>query len=220
MEIARDLAKRGYPLMLVSNDEVRLCEAAQSIAASGGVPVETMVLDLAAGGAAEALHWEVTRRGLDVEILVSNAGMFFYGDVADADPAQIERMMHLHVLTPSLLTRHFAPDMRARRRGYILLVSSISAWRDFPDIACYGASKRYLRSFAASLRDELAPWGVSVTCLAPGPTATGLYARTSIPVELAVQWRVMKSPARVAHAGVKAMFAGRRMAIPGLGRRR
>jgi uncharacterized protein len=217
LEIARDLAKRGYALVLVSNDGVRLDEAARSIAVSGRVPVETIVLDLAAVGAAEALHHDVARRGLDIEILVSNAGMFFYGDVADADPAQIERMMQLHVLTPSLLARRFAPDMRTRRRGYILLVSSISAWRDFPDIACYGASKRYLRSFAVSLRHELAPWGVSVTCLAPGPTATDLYGRTSIPVELAVQLRVMKPPAGVARAGVRAMFAGRRMVIPGLG---
>jgi short-subunit dehydrogenase len=96
------------------------------------------------------------------------------------------------------------------KRGYALVLVSNDG------MFFYGASKRYLRSFAVSLHDELAPWGVSVTCLAPGPTATDLYGRTSIPVELAVQLRVMKPPAKVAQAGVRAMFAGRRMVIPGL----
>jgi short-subunit dehydrogenase len=112
-------------------------------------------------------------------------------------------MLQLHVVTPSLLARYFARDMRARRRGHILFVSSISAWRDFPGIAWYGSFKRYLRSFAASLREELRIWGVNVTCLVPGAVATSLYDRTAIPVQTAVKYGVMRDPVRVAKAGVQ-----------------
>jgi len=219
LEIARELARRGHPLVLVSENEARLHNAARSLAAEHRVAVQSIVTDLTAPDAAACLHREVAERGLAVDVLVSNAGMFFYGDVADTDPLQIERMMHLHVLTPAQLCRHFGRDMRDRRHGHVMLVSSISAWRDFPDIACYGASKRFLRSFAASLAEELAPWGVHVTCLAPGATATGLYAHTSIPVDMAVKYGVMKDPAGVARAGVRGMFGGKRMVIPGVGAR-
>ncbi len=216
-EIARELAARGYALVLVSEQAARLHEAAEALTRSFAISTQTVVLDLADPGAARSLREEIDRRGIDIEILVSNAGMFFYGDVADADPDRMDTMLHLHVITPSLLAVEFAGVLRARRRGRILIVSSLSAWRDFPDIACYGASKRYLRSFSASLRDELAPWGVTVTCLAPGATATGLYNQTTIPVELAVKWRVMKNPAEVAHAGVCGMLAGTRVVMPGVG---
>jgi short-subunit dehydrogenase len=124
-------------------------------------------------------------------------------------------MVTLHALTPSLLCTAFASRFRERRAGHILLVSSISAWRDFPGIAYYSATKRYLRSFAASLRSELAPYGVNVTCLAPGATATGLYAQTGAPVELGRRLGVMMDAREVARAGLRAMFARRAVCIPG-----
>lgn len=116
----------------------------------------------------------------------------------------------------SLLARWFGHDMRSRRRGHMLFVSSISAWRDFPGIAWYGSSKRYLRSFAASLREELVPWGVKVTCLAPGAVATDLYDRSKVPVDTAVRYRVMTNPSRVAKMGVDGMLRGKAVVIPGL----
>jgi short-subunit dehydrogenase len=216
LEIARELARRGYPLLLVSNRAGPLEAAARELTAQHGVPAQTVCLDLASHDAACRLYEEIRRRGLDIDIFVSNAGMFFYGEVADTDPARAETMLQLHVVTPSLLALRLARDMRAKRRGHILFVSSISAWRDFPEIAYYGSSKRYLRSFSASLREELAIWGVNVTCLAPGATATGLYEHTSIPVDLAVRYGVMKDPAGVARAGVRGMLAGKAVVIPGL----
>ena len=82
---------------------------------------------------------------MEVGILVSNAGMLLFGELSEMDPVKLNAMLQLHTVTPTLLARHFGADMRARRRGHILLTSSISAWRPFPSIAVYGASKRYLR---------------------------------------------------------------------------
>lgn len=215
LEIARELGSRGYPLFLVSDREDRLYDAAAELTATLGVPVETLWLDLAGNEATALLKEEVSRRGIAVEILVSNAGIFFFGEVADTEPEQAERMLRLHVLTPSLLALYFGREMRARGRGHILLVSSISAWRDFPGIAYYGSSKRYLRSFAVALREELRVWGVNVTLLAPGPTATNLFDRSRVPVEKAVRYGVMKNPAATARAGVEGMFKGKAMVVPG-----
>jgi hypothetical protein len=106
--------------------------------------------------------------------------------------------------------------MRERRRGHILIVSSISAWRDFPGISYYGASKKYLRGFARSLRSELSVYGVNVTCLAPGATATNLYDRKTVPVERARRLGVMMEADAVAAAGLRAMFAGKAECVPGL----
>jgi len=216
LEIARELAGRGYPLLLVSNRDAELEAAAREIAATYGVEACPIKMDLARSEAARALYQEVTSRGLEVEILVSNAGMFFFGEVADADPARVETMMQLHVVTPSLLAHFFGQDMRARRSGHILFTSSISAWRDFPGIAYYGSSKTFLRSFACALREELSVWGVNVTCLAPGAVATNLYDRTGVPVQKAVKYGVMKDPAQIARAAVQGMFRGKAVVVPGL----
>ena len=139
--------------------------------------VETLplVLDLARRDAAAELAQELRDREIDVEVLINNAGMFFFGEAADADPERAANLLELHVVTPSLLVTHFAPGMRSRGSGHILFVSSISAFKDFPGISYYGASKKYLLGFARALRSELGLHGVTVTCLAPGPVDTALY---------------------------------------------
>lgn len=217
--IASALAARGHPLLLVSEREGPLGEAAAGIRAAHGVAVEALCLDLARPGAAEELHRRVRSLGLTVEVLVNNAGTFFFGEAADADPERARAMLQLQVVTPSLLCTLFGREMRARRRGRILIVSSISAWRDFPGIAYYGSSKRYLRGFARALRSEMAVHGVGVTCLAPGPTATGLYGLDSEAVRRGRRLGLFMEPERVAEAGVRALLAGRAECVPGLANR-
>ena len=216
LEIARELARRGHPLVLVSDRGTHLADAARQIAADYQVDAQALQMDLSRPDAAGELHEQVVGRGLQVEILVSNAGMFFFGEVIDVDPTRAQKMMQLHVVTPSLLAHYFGQDMCSRGSGHMLFTSSISAWGDFPGIAHYGSSKRYLRSFASSLREELRVYGVKVTCLAPGATATGLYDQTTVQVRKAVKYGVMKDPSGVAQAAVKGMFRGKAVVMPGL----
>jgi uncharacterized protein len=216
---ARILGALGYTLILVSHREGALGSAAEGIRAEHGVPVHPIALDLARPEAAGELFEAVTAIGLDVDVLVNNAGMFFFGEAADADPARANALLQLHVVTPSLLCTRFTRGMRARRRGHVLIVSSISAWRDFPGISYYGSSKKYLRGFARALRSELGVYGVNVTCLAPGATATGLYDPAVVPVGLAKRLGVMMDAESVARAGLEAMFRGEAEHTPGaLGR--
>jgi hypothetical protein len=214
LAMARLLAAKGYALVLVSNRADELAEVAAQLRTTADV--QTIVQDLAVPGAAGALVAEVEARGLSVDILINNAGMFFFGEAADADPRRAEALLHLHVTTPSLLCTYFAAHMRARRRGHIMIVSSISAWRSFPGISYYGSSKTYLRSFAQALRSELAMYGVKVTCLAPGATATGLYDGSGVPVIVARRLGVMMDAEAVATAGLRAMFRGEAECVPGV----
>ncbi|MCC6766883.1 MAG: SDR family NAD(P)-dependent oxidoreductase, partial [Deltaproteobacteria bacterium] len=202
-EIARRLAARGdYALVLVSENRERLDAIAGEIFVAHGTLVHPVVCDLARPESAGELHAAVCALGVDVDVLVVNAGMFFFGEVADAEPAKANVMLQLHVVTPSLLCTLFARDMRARRRGRIMLTSSISAWRAFPGIAYYGGTKTYLRTFAAALRSELAPYGVTVTTLAPGATDTGLYDPTVVDMDRARRFGVMMDPGEVADAAL------------------
>lgn len=216
LELARGLAARGHPLVLVSNREDELNRAGAALREAHGVEVHAITMDLARAEAAAALYAEVQARNVAVEVLVSNAGMLLFGEVAEQDASRLNAMLQLHTVTPTLLARQFGADMRARRSGHILFVSSISAWRPFPSIAAYGASKRYLRDFADALRAELTVWGVNVTCLSPGAVATGLYD-SRVNVALAKRVRVMVEPAFVARKALTALFARRASVVPGLG---
>ena len=213
--IARRLGSLGYEMVLVSDRAEPLAQVAQEIREASGAEAHTIPLDLARPEAAGELHRAVEALGLEVDILVNNAGFFFFGEAADAPLSKANAMLQLHVVTPSLLCSRFARDMRARRKGHILVVSSISAWRDFPGISYYGSSKKYLRGFARALRSELSVYGVNVTCLAPGATATGLYDPDVVPVERAKRYGVMMDAETVADAGLRAMFAGKAECVPG-----
>jgi short-subunit dehydrogenase len=218
--IGRALAQRlgglGYRLILVSNRQAELEAVAAQLRAAGAGEVHTIVVDLARPDAAAEVYRQVSELGLAVDILVNNAGMFFFGEAVDAAPERANAMLQLHVVTPSLLCSRFGRDMRARGRGHILIVSSISAWRDFPGIGYYGASKKYLRGFARSLRSELGMYGVNVTCLAPGPTATNLYDSTTVPVARAQRLGIMMDAQKVAEAGLRGLFSRRAEVVPGL----
>lgn len=214
--MATKLAALGYELVAVSERAEPLARVAGEIREAAGVSVHTIVMDLARPEAAEELYTEVAKLGLRVDILVNNAGFFFFGEAADASLERANAMLQLHVVTPSLLCSRFARDMRARGSGHILIVSSISAWRDFPGISYYGSSKKYLRGFARALRSELGVYGVNVTCLAPGATATALYDPNVVPVERAKRYGVMMDADAVAEAGLRAMFARKAECVPGL----
>jgi short-subunit dehydrogenase len=210
---------RGYPLLLVSHRPGPLETVAAEIRAASGVSVHVLCLDLARPEAAEELYRRVASMGLEVEILVNNAGVFFFGEAVDAAVDRASAMLQLHVVTPSLLCTLFGREMRERRRGHILVVSSISAWRDFPGIAYYGSSKKYLRGFARALRSEMRVHGVGVTCLAPGPTATELYGTNPAMVRRGRRFGLFLDPDRVAEAGVRALLGGRAECVPGFSSR-
>jgi uncharacterized protein len=214
LEIARDLAERGYPLLLVSNDEAGL-ERIQHEFNAASYSVRILTMNLARPEAGSELYTWCKQEQLEIEVLVNNAGFFFFGQVVDTDSTKAIKLIDLHIHTVTQLCILFGKDMREKGRGYILNTSSISAYKDFPGIAFYGASKAFIKSFTRGLRHELKPSGIHVTCLSPGATATNLYDDKGINVELGKKLGIMLSARKVGRAGVKGLFCNKANVIPG-----
>ena len=174
-QYAFELARRGHDLIIVSNQERELGEVAQEIAETYHVGVEPICMDLARSEAAEELYGMCQSAGKKVEILVNDAGVFFFNSLTNTDMRRIDVMLQLHVVTVTKLCRLFGEDMKRENHGYILNMSSLSAWMMFPGISVYESTKAYLRSFSVALSYELNPFGVGVTAVCPGAVDTGLY---------------------------------------------
>lgn len=215
-EFAKLLASKKYPLVMVSIDEQPLEDAAEQIRSEFNTEVLTHCMDLSEEQSAEELFVWCNERGLEIEVLVNNAGFFFFGMATDADLNRAKAMINLHVKTTSVLCTLFGAQMKEKGKGYILNNSSISAFKHFPGIAYYASTKAYIKSFTQSLRMELKPFGVHVTCLLPGATATNLYDPNVVNVAKAKRYGVMVGPDFVARKGLNALFANRARSIPGV----
>ena len=125
-------------------------------------------------------------------------------------------MLALHVLTPTRLCLLFGQDMRRQRHGYILNMSSVTAWLAYPGINVYGATKRYLKNFSRGLHTELRDYGVYVTAVCPGAVDTDLYNLNEKLRRRLVRSGIMLPPGKLARKAVRALFRGKAVLVPGL----
>ena len=216
LEFSREFASRGYALALVSNRDGDLADAKQSLEREFGVPVHTLCADLSDAGIAEKILAWCDSIGLQVEVLVNNAGMFFMEYLSPENLGKAETMMGLHVFTPTRLCILFGARMKDRGKGYILNMSSMTARIPAPGIAVYSASKAYLKSFGRSFSYEMRPYGVRVTTVCPAAIDTGLYPMGTKLRKVLRRLGIIRSPHWLAHRAVKALFRGRRTISPGL----
>lgn len=215
LELAKGLIQRGYNLLIVGRSESHLTEAVALLRSLGRGEVVGLQMDLSAHDAARRLHEECLARAMEVEVLVNNAGLFAYCDLADMEPEMAERMLMLHVVTATGLCRLFGEEMRTRGCGYILNVSSYAAWLPLAGLSVYSATKSYLRDFSRALGEELRDSGVTVTALLPAGVATELLGLSERYLQLGVRLGVLMRPERVATVALKGLFAGRRRVVPG-----
>lgn len=214
LEYARQLAGKGYDLLLVSNREEELASAVAALSEAFPVQVSGHYQDLALPTAADALFAWCQERRLVPDVLVNNAGMFFFKELTRADLGRVQAMLNLHVGTVTRLSILFGEAMKQRGSGYILIVSSMAARIPAPGITIYSATKAYLRSFGRSLSYELRPYGVGVTTVCPAAIATPLYRLKPSLMELGVRTRVIHTPAWLVRRALRAMFHRRRVVSP------
>ena len=218
LALGRELARRGYPLLIVSNEE-KISFVAGEIQSEFGVKVIPLCMDLARPNSAEKLFEYCEGNSLQFEILVNNAGIFFFRDVNETPISLIEKTINLHVLTPTLLTRLFAGQMinenSENRQCYILNIASIAAWMMMPGIALYSATKSYLRCFSRAMRNEVYGKNISITTICPGAVATGLYGLKPRYMKLGLRFGIIITPEKLAAKAVKKMFAKKSEYIPG-----
>ena len=125
-------------------------------------------------------------------------------------------MLYLHVFTPTRLCLLFGQEMKLRQHGYILNMSSITAWLAYPGINVYGATKRYLKQFSRGLHTELYDYGVGVTAVCPGAVDTDLYNLNRKLRRCLVRLGVMLPPEKLVRKAVDAMFRRKAVVIPGM----
>jgi uncharacterized protein len=172
---ARELASRGANLVLVARSQDKLAALADELSASFGVAADVAVADLAAPAAAESLAAELRGRGLQIDILINNAGFGLFSQLHQADGAALADMIRVNVAALVDLTRLYLPPMLDRDRGAIVNVASTAAFQPVPYMAVYGASKAFVLSFTEALWAETRGTGVRVTALCPGSTDTGFF---------------------------------------------
>lgn len=215
-EISKELAKKGYSLVAVSNQPALLTKLKFELEQNYQIRVLTIDCDLAKKNAAKHIFDFCQNKNLTIEILVNNAGVLVYGEVISVDLKRTRNILHLHMNTPVMLCRLFGEVMVKNQKGYILNVSSISAVMAYPLISLYGPTKTFLRHFSRALHIEMKRTNVNVTCLLPGATATALHDKDKINLSLAMKLGVMKKPEFVAREGVTALFKNKQESIPGL----
>ena len=216
LEYAHQLAKKGYDLVLVSNRQEELEQASEELSKVYPVRVVTRFQDLSAETAADELMVFCQEQSIDVEVLVNNAGMFFFEELTTENEAKALTMMRLHTFTPTRMCILFGEAMKRRGHGYILNMSSMAAKLPCPGIAVYSATKAYLKSFGKSLFFEMRPYGVGVTTVCPAAIATPLYKLKPSLLKLGVNVGLIGTPQWLVRRALRGMFHKRRVVKPGL----
>lgn len=215
LDIAAELARRGYGLVIVSRTADKLSAAAELLSGEGAPEVIVKPLDLAATGAAETLYDWCREQGIEVEVLVNDAGIFIFKDFLETAPERVEQILNLHIHTVTTLCRLFGAEMAAKGYGYILNLSSYSIWMPLPGLALYSATKSYVHEFTVAFAKEVREKGVYVTAVSPAGVATDMYGLSQRLQHIALYWGLLLSPAQVARRSVGALFRGRRDVVPG-----
>ena len=216
LEYARQLAERGCDVVIVSNREEELEAAAHKIRSDYGVAVHPFFMDLSAWDAADQLYGLCAHNDLKVDILVLNAGFFFFKELKAEDCGLASSMIGLHINTTTRMCLLFGNDMKTAGRGNIIIMSSMAADIPAPGITVYSATKAYLKSFGKSLYYEMKPYGVRVTTVLPAAIATPLYKLSDKLLNLGVKTGVIRTPQSLVRRALKGMDHGRKRVKPGL----
>jgi short-subunit dehydrogenase len=217
-DLARVAAAQGHDLALVARNRAALDALADELAALPGQKNPRPLVfdvDLTAPGAVDALVAFLAAQNATPDIVVNNAGYAQLGPAAEGKLSEQLGMIDLNIRALTEISLRFAAPL-ARVKGRLLNVASIAAFMPGPGMAVYYASKAYVLSFSEALSAELAPLGVSVTALCPGPVPTGFQQRAGFSAHM--NWAklgALSSPV-VARAAYDGMMARKRVVIPGL----
>jgi uncharacterized protein len=222
-ELCRLFHAAGCNLVVVSllADELELLESELAVGAPGQ-KVIVLQKDLSEPGAADEVFEFCEGRGIRVDVLVNNAGFGLAGETVRQDPERVRRLLVLNMMTTTILCRQFGAAMMERKAGHILNVASTISFQPLPWWGVYAASKAYVSSFTQTLSCEMRPYGVTVSALYPGITRTSFLDTAGLEksespwsVGSLIHAAAMDSE-RVARAGFRGLYGGKRRIIPGL----
>ena len=214
-ELAKLFSKDGYSLIIVSRSEDNAEKIADEMMAYGAAGVITIEKDLMEMGAGEELYKEVKEKGIEIDVLVNDAGVGQHGLFVENDLQRYMDIIHLNIVSLTALTHSFLKDMVARGSGRVLQLASIASYQPTPLLNVYAATKAYVLSLTDSLINELKDTGVTMTALIPGPTDTDFFRKADMLDTKAVE--KLEDASVVAKIGYDALMAGEHHAVaPGM----
>ena len=215
-DLASVFAENGYNIVLVARNREKLLALANQARQMFGVSAHVISKDLARPTAPIEIFKELQTRGINVDVLVNNAGYGLLGQFGYSNSDDQLNMLDVNVMAPVRLTTLFLPGMLVKGRGRILNIASTAGFQPGPFMTGYYASKTFIVNFSVGLAEELKDRGVTVSVLCPGPMATGFRTRAGIrqPAFLAsladIDSRV------VARNGFEGLMAGKVIVVPGI----
>ena len=215
--IARELASRGHGVTLVARREERLRELAGELTGAHDVRAEAVPADLREVASREGLARRIRQLGLEVEILVNNAGFGGSGNMAQADRKRLMAMVQVNCEALLDLQARYLPAMVQRGRGAVINVASTAAFQPLPGTATYAATKAFVLSLSEAVHEELKGTGVTLMAVCPGPVKTEFTQAAGIDqADDQVPEIFWTSAEAVAKAAVDAAEKGKRAIVPGL----
>ncbi len=213
--MARELASRKHDILLLARSGEILQKNTEELKQKFGVQADYLALDLSVPDVAlKVLDW-LKQKNYSIDILINNAGYALWGNLNDLGRDDLNRMMQLNMLTMSDMCKVMLPLLQNNQHGYILNVSSASAYQAVPTISTYAATKAFVLLFSRGLTSEMKGTNVSVSCICPGPTSTGFIDRANMGPLKDKAEKFSVQPEVVARIGINGMYAGRAEIIPG-----
>lgn len=216
-ELAKIFAKEKYNLILVARNLEKLNQIKDELQ-NPDIQIFTIQKDLSYPNSPKELFDEINKKGLEIDILINNAGFGLLGSFVELDLQTQLDMIQLNITSLVHLTYLVLPQMIAKNSGKIMNVASTAAFQPGPNMAVYYATKAFVLSFSEALYAELKSKGITVTALCPGPTRTEFQKRArmeNINLERSKLIPYM-SAEKVAQIGYDGLMKGKRVVIPGL----
>jgi len=209
LEFAKIFAKNGDNVILVARSEDKLIRIRKQFIDKYNNFTCFYVKDLSKPNAAKELFDEITADGRTVDYLINNAGFGDNRKFLHADFETHEKMVKLNVIALMELCYYFGKVMCNRGSGKILNVASVAAFCGGPYMSVYYATKAFVLSFSEALSEEFKEFGVSVTCLCPGPTESNFGKTSDFGKSNAFKYLGVAKAENVAKAGYNAMMKGK-----------
>ena len=211
-EFARQIAGRGYNLVLVARRKDRLDALAEELSVANGIETEVIEADLSKSTGVAAVVKRL-KEG-DITLLVNNAGFGTNGQFADLPIGRETEEIDLNVKALTLLSHAALKPMIDKKRGTIINVGSVGSFEPVPHMATYAATKAYVLSFTEALHEEARPHGVRVTCLCPGVVKTEFQQTAGVNENKLPNIGVLP-PEKVVAAALRGAARGRAIVVPG-----
>ena len=216
LEIANNLASKGYNLILTARREERLSNIAKEIINKFDVRVDYIACDLSDINTPKEIFDFCNVKNYQVEILINNAGYGIKTPFHETPMEDEEDFIRVLATSVIALTKIFLPSMMENQNGKIMIVSSVASFSPPSAIqALYGPIKTFMNRFSDSININYNHLGISSTALCPGFTVTEFHTASGVQDEMDRVPSFLKfSAERVAKEGVEAMFAGKPIYVP------